>query len=162
MGVSSTMMVRRGCPQGGVLSPLLWNIVINFLLSRLNNESLWAQGLADDIVIVINGKLLTKVCELMQKALFIVHTWCREVELSANADKTSMVLFTSNRKFVGFKKPILFGTELQLKNPVKCLGDKKLNWNSHIDHRIHEATIAFRQCRRAMGKTWGLKPKVVY
>jgi hypothetical protein len=96
------MMVRRGCPQGGVLSPLLWNIVINFLLSRLNNESLWAQGLADDIVIVINGKLLTKVCELMQKALFIVHTWCREVELSANTDKTSMVFFTSNRKLVGF------------------------------------------------------------
>jgi hypothetical protein len=28
-GVSSTMMVRRGCPQGSVLSPLLWNMVIN-------------------------------------------------------------------------------------------------------------------------------------
>jgi hypothetical protein len=51
----STMMVRRGCPQGGVLSPLLWNMVINSLLGRLNNESLWAQGFADDIAIVING-----------------------------------------------------------------------------------------------------------
>jgi Fe-S-cluster formation regulator IscX/YfhJ len=35
-GVSSAMMVRRGFPQGGVLSPLLWNMVINFLLVRLN------------------------------------------------------------------------------------------------------------------------------
>jgi hypothetical protein len=156
------MIVRRACPQGGVLSPLLWNIVINFLLSRLNNESLWAQGLANNIAIVINGKLLTKVCELMQKALFIVHTWCREVGLSANADKASMVLFTSNRKLGGFKKSIIFGTELQLKNPVKYLGDKKLNWNIHIYHRIQKANIAFWQCLRAMGKTWGLKPKVVY
>jgi hypothetical protein len=39
------------------------------------------------------------------------------VGLSVNADKTSMVLFTNNRKLVGFKKPLLFGTELQLKNP---------------------------------------------
>jgi hypothetical protein len=53
-GVSSTMMVRRGSPQGDVLSPLLWNMVINSLLVRLNNESLWAQGFADDIAIVIN------------------------------------------------------------------------------------------------------------
>jgi hypothetical protein len=70
-GVSSTMMVRRGCPQGGVLSPVLWNMVINFMLSRLNNESLSAQGFAEDISIVINEKFLSTVCELMQKALFI-------------------------------------------------------------------------------------------
>jgi hypothetical protein len=56
MGVSSTMMIRRGCPQEGVFSPLLWNMVINFLLVRLNNESLWTQGFADDIAIVNNIK----------------------------------------------------------------------------------------------------------
>jgi hypothetical protein len=61
----------------------------------------------------------------MQKALFIVQTWYRGVGLSVNADKTSMVLFTNNRKLVGFKKPILFGTEL------------------HIDPRMQKATIAF-------------------
>jgi hypothetical protein len=91
-GVRSTMMVRRCCPQGGVLSLLLWNMVINSLLVRLNTESLWAQGFADDIAIVINGKFLSTVCEL------------------------------------------LFGTELQF---------KYLNWNSHIDHRMQKATIAF-------------------
>jgi hypothetical protein len=31
-------MVRRGCPQGGVLLSLLWNMVINSFLGRLNNE----------------------------------------------------------------------------------------------------------------------------
>jgi hypothetical protein len=38
--VSSTMMVRRGCPQRCVLSPFLRNMVINSLLVRLNNDSL--------------------------------------------------------------------------------------------------------------------------
>jgi hypothetical protein len=54
------------------------------------------------------------------------------------------------------KKPILFGTGLQLKNQVKYLGvilHKKLNWNSHIDHTMQKATIAFWQCRTAIGKT---------
>jgi hypothetical protein len=46
------------------------NMVINSLLVRLNNESLWAQGFADDIEIVNNGKFLSTVCELMQNALF--------------------------------------------------------------------------------------------
>jgi hypothetical protein len=76
-----------------------------------------------------------------------------------------MVLFTNKKKLVGVKKPILFGKELQLKNLVKYLGvilDEKLNWNSHIDHRMQKATIVFRQCRRAIGKTCGLKPKFAY
>jgi hypothetical protein len=41
--------------------------------------SLWAQRFADDIANVINGKYVSTVCELMQKALFIVQTWCRGV-----------------------------------------------------------------------------------
>jgi hypothetical protein len=44
-------------------------MVINSLLGRrLNNDSLWAQGFADDIAIVINGKFLSTVCELIQKS----------------------------------------------------------------------------------------------
>jgi hypothetical protein len=63
--------------------------------------------------------------------------------LSGNADKTSMVLFTNNRKLVDFKKPILFGTELQLKNQIKYLGvilDEKIYWNG--------TAILITGCRR--------------
>jgi hypothetical protein len=51
-GVCSTMMMvcRGRCAQGGVLSPLLWNMDINSLLGK----SLWAQGFAEDIAIVTN------------------------------------------------------------------------------------------------------------
>jgi hypothetical protein len=50
-------------------------------------------------------------------------------------------------------------------NQVKYLGvirDCKLNWEFHIDNKIRKASIAYWQCRRAIGKTWGLKPKVEY
>jgi retron-type reverse transcriptase len=38
-GVSSTIIVGRGYPQRGVVSSLLWNMVINSLLSRLSRLS---------------------------------------------------------------------------------------------------------------------------
>jgi retron-type reverse transcriptase len=65
-GVSSVMEVRRGCPQGGVLSPLLWNMVIDGLLRCLENHGLWAQGFAYDVVVLINRKFLSTICELVR------------------------------------------------------------------------------------------------
>nr|CAH7735162.1 unnamed protein product [Callosobruchus chinensis] len=47
---------ERGCPQGGVLSPRLWNLVVDRLLVALNDQGMFAQGYADDIVILITGK----------------------------------------------------------------------------------------------------------
>ncbi|CAK1590212.1 unnamed protein product [Parnassius mnemosyne] len=35
-GESQPIQIKKGCPQGGVLSPLLWNMVINELISKLN------------------------------------------------------------------------------------------------------------------------------
>jgi Reverse transcriptase (RNA-dependent DNA polymerase) len=142
-----------------------WNMVIDTLLRRLRDQGFWAQDFADDVVVLINGIFLNTVSELMQRALNLVQKWCEEVGLSVNPNKTTVVLFTQNRNLDGYKKPTLFGREIELQNQVKYLGvilDSKLNWISHIDHRLRKTTIALWQCWRAIGKTWGLKPKVVY
>jgi hypothetical protein len=47
-------------------------MVIHSLLRRLEEQALWAQGFTDDVVILINGKNLGFVCELMQSALLIL------------------------------------------------------------------------------------------
>jgi hypothetical protein len=65
------MSVRRGCPQWGVLSPLialLWNMVADSLLNRLGNCNCFLQGFADDVVILVSGKFLSTICDLMQRA----------------------------------------------------------------------------------------------
>jgi Reverse transcriptase (RNA-dependent DNA polymerase) len=92
--VSSVMEIRNDCSQGGVLSLLLWNMVINGLLRRLRDQSLWAQGFADDVVFLINGKFLNMLCELMQRALFLVQDWCERFGLSVSPNKTTADLFT--------------------------------------------------------------------
>jgi len=51
MGSSLTAKVIGGCPQGGVLSPLLWNLVVDRLLTITNDLGFSTFGYADDIVI---------------------------------------------------------------------------------------------------------------
>jgi hypothetical protein len=40
------VLVNRGCPHGGLLSPLLWNMVVDGLLRRLHNAHYQVQGYA--------------------------------------------------------------------------------------------------------------------
>lgn len=156
-------LVARGCPQGGVLSPLLWNLVVNDLITRLNKHYYYTIGYADDIAILVSGRVSSTVCDVTQQALRIVERWCTENELTVNPKKTEQVMFTNKRLLGNYDPPKLFNTELQFNSEVKYLGvtlDSKLNWSSHLNNKIDKATIAFWQCRRMIGKQWGLTPKI--
>lgn len=157
-------LIARGCPQGGVLSPLLWNLVINDLITKLNANQFYTIGYADDLAILISGKVTGTICNLTQQALRIVERWCREFDLSVNPTKTELVMFTQKRTLGPYRLPKLFDTELQLADEVKYLGvilDSKLNWSSHLDNKLNKACITFWQCKRMIGKKWGLSPKII-
>jgi hypothetical protein len=51
----------------------------------------------DDVVLLQKGKLVSTLCDRIQGALN-----CRQ---AVKADKTTMVLFTNNRKIGGFYNP---------------------------------------------------------
>lgn len=163
-GVSIEAKVGKGCPQGSVISPLLWLLVIDVLLNLLKEHGFQVVGFADDIAIVVRGKFLSTLGECIGRALKIVESWCSKNELSVNPEKTRLVLFTSKRKLNAFSPPKLFDKPLQLSSGVKYLGviiDKDLIWRSHMEHRLRKATNCFWALRRSFGNTWGLSPKVV-
>lgn len=56
-GVVREIKTRRGWPQGGVLSPNLRNVVVDDILTILNEQEMSAQGYVDDIVVLIQGKI---------------------------------------------------------------------------------------------------------
>jgi hypothetical protein len=49
IGTSVGFAIPRGCPQGGVLSLLLWCLVVDDLLTRLSGGGVFIQGYADDM-----------------------------------------------------------------------------------------------------------------
>jgi len=65
-GLARSVGVSRGCPQGGVLSPLLWCLVVNELLARLSEGGVYTQGYADDICLLAVGKFPSTVSGLIQ------------------------------------------------------------------------------------------------
>ena len=105
---SITFMATKGCPQGGVLSPLLWTLVMDDLLHLLHKEGVDAQGYADDLVVIIRGKYESVISDLMQNALNITNSWCRKKGLNINPKKTSIVPFTNRRK-LNLKAPTIDG-----------------------------------------------------
>jgi hypothetical protein len=48
-GISMGLTISRGCPQGGVLSPLLWCLLVDDLLARLSGGGVFIQDYADDM-----------------------------------------------------------------------------------------------------------------
>jgi hypothetical protein len=111
-----------GCPQEGVLSPLLWSLVVDDLLWGLNSNNYYAIRYADDIAVLINKKSLQTVSEVLQTALCTVQQWCERTKLSINPNKTVVIPFTRKRTIQGLKEPILFNKMIQLSSEVKYLG----------------------------------------
>jgi len=164
-GAHRAGLADRGCPQGGVLPPILWNMTVDCLLVKLNEAGYLAIGYADDIAILISGAFEEVLSSVMSMAFRIVEEWCSESGLSVNPDKTGLILFTRKRKLLALQMPILFGTHLKLTDKVKYLGvilDNRLEWREHIEERTKKALRIFWQCRTTFGKKWGLKPAVLY
>jgi RNase P protein component len=124
-GSSLTARVAGGCPQGGVLSPLLWNLVVDELLAGLNDQGLCAMGYADDIVIIAQGKFTHTIRELMQAALNEVVKCTTKEGLSISPQMTVVIPFTNKRNIEGLGPLILLGKQFQLMDGVFL--DSKLN-----------------------------------
>ena len=159
-------VVRRGCPQGGVLSPLLWCLVVDDLLKLLDKGHInsYVQFYADDGTIMVTGTSLGSICKTMQRLLHSVESWCRRSKLDVNPVKTEVVLFTRKRTRVGYVPLTLNGQQLLLSEKVKYLGvylDSKLSWAVHVQEKLKQATVALFQLKSAVGVTWGLKPQVM-
>ena len=109
---SSVKDFELGTPQGGVLSPTLFNVLINVIVSTKLTEGTTIIAYADDIL--IQSTTYAK----MQKALNIVGRICDELGFVISAEKTKAM--TVKRGNV--EKLILQECQLEYVNMYKYLG----------------------------------------
>ena len=158
-----------GVPQGGVLSPLLFNVFINDVLEHIPAE-VEAYMFADDIAIAtpisrIDAEERKKGEELMQKALEAINTWFGKWRLQPSPAKTQVLVMVKPRprKLDPEASPI----ELKLNNhpikqnttgTLKYLGmtfDEKLSWNPHVADVGRRVEARLRVLAMLSGCEWG-------
>lgn len=86
----------KGTPQGGVISPLLSNIALNHLDWFMEELNITFVRYADDFVI------LCKTRPEAEKALDLVQTFLKNMELEVSPEKTKICHFSEGFDFLGF------------------------------------------------------------
>jgi len=89
-GNNFEISTNRRCPQGGVLSPLMWSLVVDELLGSLTGNGVTCRGYADDIVIMAKGKFEGTLCDLVERELETTRRWCLSVGLRITSSKTTV------------------------------------------------------------------------
>lgn len=160
-GATKTVVPGRGTPQGGILSPLVWNLIIDSLLRNFSNGPVKAIGYADDTLLYVTGVDPVVMASFMQEALDHTMNWGQENGLSFNPTKTTTVLFTRSRRRVREPKLLMDGKPLEYSDDMKYLGvliQKRLSWTGHAKERSQKAGKLLNMVRSIIGSNWGLDP----
>ena len=128
-----------GTPQGGNLSPLLSNVMLNELDKELEARGLRFTRYADDCVIVVGSEASAK------RVMYSITDWIeRKLELKVNATKTKITKPTK-LKYLGFgfwkdkkgwKARPHQDSIMKYKRKIKAL--LRRNWSTTIVYRIRK------------------------
>ncbi len=129
--LSGRYMVENGIPQGSIISPILFSIMIKDVFSQVQGDIVRSL-FADDRAVWKRGRNINHITRKIQEAIEVVEKWSYAWGFRFSVDKTKTITFTRKRG-INTEVKIYGQTNEQVK--VKFLGvwfDAKLTWNEHI------------------------------
>ncbi len=152
-GCTERVVPARGSPQGGVLSPLIWNIIIDELLSSFKGREVKVIGYADDILLYVVGKDPTTLGGAIQTALDEVLEWGSDNGLVFNPLKTQAVFFTLGKRGPSPPRVEMEEVALEFSDTLTYLGvciHRNLMWNRHIKQRTDKGRGLLMKCKNVI------------
>src|SRR4029077_8230552 len=89
---SKQKLLKTGVSQGGVLSPILFNIYTSDIPTAPNQVQI--ESYADDITTLTSHNKIKEAENRLQPYLNDIFNWTQESDLQLNADKSTATLFT--------------------------------------------------------------------
>lgn len=166
----------NGCPQGSVLSPVLFSLLMNTLSDRIDKHNALnkfdninlSQFVDDSGIWTISGKPKAAVNKA-QKALKAIEKWSFDFGFQINPSKTQVILFRKGYAQANITdelpKLMLCGQRLEFQKSVTLLGatlDQYLNWKPHVNNLINKCKKDLFLLRAISGQSWGADKKSLF
>lgn len=151
--------VQRGCPQGSICGPAVWNLMMGGLLERLEDAGSNCIAYADDLLLLISGDSRTQLERASAQQLEIVARWGEEVGVPVNLQKTSQMLLKG--RLSASRPPIvrLDGSSIAYAKEIRYLGVTfGPNWSfgRHVAELDRKSLSTVGLLRRVLRREWGL------
>lgn len=157
--LSQTYTLDNGTPQGSVISPTLFNLMVNNLTYYLKNCPVDLSQFADDSSIWQAGnpnsqKNITQI----QKGLDIIGTWANNWGFKISQIKTVAMLFSPTNKRPIYPKLYIQNQLIEFQKETYFLGmllNETINWKPHIQQTIQKCQKDLNILKNIKGTTWG-------
>ena len=173
--LSPSHPIRRGVPQGSIISPLLFNVLLSDL--RVPHHS-HLQIYADDITIVTRAPTLAMAQTRLQEAATVFENWVTTWDLTVSAPKSTLMCFTL-KTLPSLPTMTLCGQVVPYSRTHTFLGLRldgpRLSWARHVDYLRTACNKRLDVMKRIAGVRWGanrdlllryylatIRPKIMY
>ena len=157
--VSQNFHINAGTPQGAVISPTIFNIMMYDLPSIV--EAPWAQVTYADDCTLMTHRDLSFIVETLNSCLEDINRWAAKWKLKVSQEKTEYTVITRKRKHLipidslGLR---LEGESIGYNKIPKILGltlDPVLSWKNHIDNLVVACTKRLNLMKAIASNHWG-------
>ena len=162
-GEECTRATNKGCVQGSIGGPILWNLLLDPLLRQLERNGDYCQAFADDILLVFSGDTALEIERQANAALARVRTWGIKNRLNFAPHKTCAMVLTRKLKY-DVPRLSMGGVGIGMSQEIRILGliiDSKLTFNTHITSACKKAIGIYKQLAKTARVSWGLHPEVI-
>ncbi len=118
--LSDTLYLDNGTPQGSIISPTLFNIMINDLFE--DDEVCRTSKFADDGAFWERSKEVSKIRRNLQSTLNGIEKWCDKWGFSLSTEKTVGVLFKRKGQRQDLPRLSIRGKSVRFEKSAKFLG----------------------------------------
>ncbi|MCI0527591.1 MAG: reverse transcriptase family protein, partial [Nitrospira sp.] len=156
--------VEKGCPQGSVCGPYVWNTMIDVLLNSLSRAGCKVVAFADDLLILVDGDRRLSLEESGEEWMRMVVCWGNRVGVTVSESKTVCMMLKGQLSMNRSPCVRINGKGIRYVRNVKYLEvnmSERMNFKLHLE-RVLERTVGLvGMMRRVLRKEWGVNRRIM-